>query len=179
MNTILKSLAAIVAVGAIAGGATFAYFTDSKTFNHNKLTAGTVAISVDKPQGALPIDITGLAPGDETEVRLDVENTGNLDIKVNGTVSGIWDGLNEDHFMKVAKVQYKNSSNKWITVADLSNLPVVTENAILSIKLFVKFDLAADNIYQGKTYRASVNVNAVQADNYGEISDDPIVYEER
>ncbi len=92
MKTILKSLAAIVAVGAIAGGATFAYFSDEETITGNSFTAGTVDLKIDSnPDSTIQWwhdgfanthGITNLAPGDTDSQIIDIKNVGSIDSEV-------------------------------------------------------------------------------------------------
>lgn len=164
MKTILKSLAVIVAIGAITGGATFAYFTDSEAINYNKLTAGTVKISLDDPNGTLPFDITNMAPGDQETFRLDVLNEGSLAVDVSGTVTGVWDDLDTDKYMNITGLDYYDEINGW-TPVDSNVDSTVEAGKTLQIRLVLEFDKDADNAYQGKTYRGSFIVNAIQSAN--------------
>lgn len=75
MKTILKSLAAIVAVGAIAGGATFAYFSDTESSDDNLLTAGTLDLVVG---GQVPIVLEDMYPGQSEEKVFTVKNEGSI-----------------------------------------------------------------------------------------------------
>jgi len=45
---IVKSLLIVVAVAAVAGGATYAYFSDTATMSGNTFSAGTMAIKIDQ-----------------------------------------------------------------------------------------------------------------------------------
>ena len=47
MNKIAKSLAVIVAVAGVAGGLTYAYFSDIETSNANNFSAGTMDLTLD------------------------------------------------------------------------------------------------------------------------------------
>lgn len=77
MKTILKSLAAIVAVGAIAGGATFAYFSDTESVDGNKITAGTLDLVIDE-QTNIPVVIENAYPGQETSKTVRFKNAGSI-----------------------------------------------------------------------------------------------------
>jgi predicted ribosomally synthesized peptide with SipW-like signal peptide len=52
MKSIIKSLLIIVAVTAVAGGATYAYFFDEETSTGNTFTAGTLDLKVDGKDGS-------------------------------------------------------------------------------------------------------------------------------
>lgn len=77
MKTILKSLAAIVAIGAVAGGATFAYFSDTETIKGNLITAGTLDLELDDT-GKLPIIVEDAYPGMEETTTFKVRNVGTI-----------------------------------------------------------------------------------------------------
>lgn len=55
MKKILLSLVVIVAVAAIAGGATYSYFSDTSVSSDNTFTAGTLDIALDD-NGILPLE---------------------------------------------------------------------------------------------------------------------------
>ena len=158
MKNIIKSLLSIVAVAAIAGGATWAYFTDSKTVNNNTFSTGTVKISVENPNGTLPFKVTGMAPGDSEELRIDIENTGSLDVTLSGNATGAWDGIGGDAFID-AEYKYWNGSG-WVDFTNPN--PELKSGKTLKVKVILTFDSNADNTYQNKTFRASFNVDAEQ-----------------
>jgi len=89
MTKILKSLAIIVAVVAVAGGVTYAASWNSiKTSNNSTFAAGTVELAIDKGAGfgqgsSQLFTETNLAPGVETsEKTLYFRNVGSIDGKV-------------------------------------------------------------------------------------------------
>lgn len=163
MGLIIRSLLMIVAAVAVIGGATRALFTDSATVNNNTFSAGTLDISLSNPSGSLPFQVTNWAPGKTTELRLDIKNTGSLPAKVTGTVSGTWDFSGLDGYVNVVDIKYWNGT-EWINPATVSGDLTVNAGATLPIKAVVEFDSDADNTYQGKTYRATFTVSAVQLD---------------
>lgn len=90
MKTIIKSLLVVVAVAAVAGGATYAYFSDSVTVSGNTISAGTLDLRVDSN----PLDtaytwsndfpsplpaFSNLKPGDNLGHQIiDIKNMGNI-----------------------------------------------------------------------------------------------------
>lgn len=48
MKNIFKSLLVVVAVAAVAGGATYSYFSDTATISGNTFTAGTMDLKIDQ-----------------------------------------------------------------------------------------------------------------------------------
>jgi spore coat-associated protein N len=158
MSIILRSAFVIAVVAAVAGGATYAWFTSQANMNNNTFSAGTLSISLSNPNGSLPFTITNWAPGKTTELRLDVKNTGTLDAKVTGTVSGTWDGGLGDHYVSVKSIEYWNGT-AWVSASP--NL-LIGAGQTLPIKAVVEFNSAAGNDYQGRTYWASFSVNATQ-----------------
>lgn len=161
MLKIFKSLFVVTAIAVVAGTATWSHFTHTKTINNNTFSAGTVKISLENPNGALPFDIDNLAPGDVTELRLDIENEGSLDATVKGEVSGKWDHNGKDEYIKIIDQKYWNGT---IWKSFDSDLPIEA-GKILKTKIFVEFDIDADNSYQNKTYRGTLDVEATQKDN--------------
>jgi len=91
MKKIIFSLAIIAAVGAIAIGATRAYFSDTETSAGNTFTAGTLSINLynQNTTDALQFSLTNWAPGDETLVNFDVLNAGSLPINIRGFAAGV------------------------------------------------------------------------------------------
>jgi len=59
MKKIIISLSVIVAVAAIAGGATYAYFSSTATMSGNTFTAGTMALKIDDNLGGAPNWVSG------------------------------------------------------------------------------------------------------------------------
>jgi predicted ribosomally synthesized peptide with SipW-like signal peptide len=85
MKKILLSVATIGVVGALAAGATMAWFSDTETSTGNTFTAGTLALNgtgiADFNFGTLP----PMAPGEITEERV-------ITIKNDGTTDLAWFG---------------------------------------------------------------------------------------
>jgi len=180
MSRIITSVAIIIAVAAVAVGATTAYFTSSDTTSNNTFTAGTLEISLDQTMQTISPVISNWAPGQETSVRFNVDNTGSLPVHLRAFALGSWnEAALDDDMVKVIKAEYyKESSSSWVTIKSDSNgladyiyySPDGTDSALWElaggateqIKLSVLFDSAADNAYQGKTYTAAITVEAKQ-----------------
>ncbi|GAA2565563.1 TasA family protein [Pseudonocardia hydrocarbonoxydans] len=62
-----------VAALALIGGGTFALWSDYDTFTGNSLAAGTLTIDIGQ---SVPLDMTGLAPGENKDTALFVANRG-------------------------------------------------------------------------------------------------------
>lgn len=78
MRKILISLAVIAVAGAVAIGATTAYFSDTENSTGNTFTAGTLDLKVGG-QDVIPIiNIGNLKPGDSGSYAIDVSNTGSV-----------------------------------------------------------------------------------------------------
>lgn len=82
MKNIIKSLLVVVAVAAIAGGATWAYFSDSETSTGNTFTAGTATIALDgdASNGAAYFTAANMKPGDTVTKYVAVKNTGSINL---------------------------------------------------------------------------------------------------
>ncbi|MFZ2193213.1 MAG: TasA family protein [Candidatus Moraniibacteriota bacterium] len=91
MKKILLSLVAIVAVAAIAGGATYSYFTSTVTSPDNTFAAGTMILEINdqNPTATAVFNETNLFPGSVIPQRIfQVENAGTIDAHhVNITVA--------------------------------------------------------------------------------------------
>jgi predicted ribosomally synthesized peptide with SipW-like signal peptide len=82
---------------AIAGGATFAFFTDTAVSAGNEFTTGTLDVSVTNSVAFEPsTPITGMQPGDENFVRFDVKNDGTLPVNLRAFATGEWTDFNND-----------------------------------------------------------------------------------
>jgi hypothetical protein len=122
--------------------------------------------------------ISNWAPGEETTVRFDVQNTGTLPVNLASYAVGSWgvSGLN-DNLVKVTKVEVWNGSG-WQTVTanpagisgivyyspdgTNSSLWEVAGGARAYVKLTVLFDSSADDSYQAQTFTAQIHVGAKQ-----------------
>jgi predicted ribosomally synthesized peptide with SipW-like signal peptide len=76
MMKIVKSLLAIVAVGAVAGGATWAYFSSTATVTGNTFSTGTLQVRVDGEQSKVGFVFEGALPGDCKGGTYTVQNYG-------------------------------------------------------------------------------------------------------
>ena len=179
MKKIIFSLAIIAAVGAIAIGATRAYFSDTETSAGNTFTAGTLSINLynQNTTDALQFLLANWAPGDETLVNFDVLNAGSLPINIRGFAAGTWDFTPVDpDKVKVTKVE--RWDNGWVTLAADSggitgwlyyspngqnaNLYTIDAGQKAQLQLTVVFDSTAGNEYQGKIFNASITTEAKQ-----------------
>ena len=78
MKNIIKSLVIVFAVAAIAGGATYALFSDTETSNGNTFMAGTLDLELGGSVQTAPVNLTNMKPGDSTAVTFDLHNAGSL-----------------------------------------------------------------------------------------------------
>jgi hypothetical protein len=74
---VVGSLGIIGAAAAVAGLGTFGTFTDSTTPVNANLATGTLSINATQ-QGTLPLDVSGLVPGDSITRAVNLVNDGNL-----------------------------------------------------------------------------------------------------
>lgn len=96
MMKILKSLSLIVAVAAVAGGATYAYFSDTETSDGNSVTAGTLDMKVDDKDDPLIEKVTfeNAKPGDTITKTWKVKNVGSIPGKVTVKIKNVVDNDN-------------------------------------------------------------------------------------
>lgn len=183
---IVTGFMSIAGALAIAGGATFAYFTDTASSPNNQFTSGKMEIAVDQSstmthETASPI--TNWQPGEEKFVRFDVVNNGTLPVNLQGAAFGKWgNGTNPDllpEMVKVVKAEYWNDTNgTWRVITsnpngfegvlyyapdnNLGNLQVLQPSQREQFRLTVKLDETADNLYEDRTYNATVQIQAKQ-----------------
>ncbi len=74
---VVGSLGIIGAAAAVAGLGTFGTFTDSTTPVNSDLATGTLSINAAQ-QGTLPLNVSGLVPGDSVTRAVNLVNDGNL-----------------------------------------------------------------------------------------------------
>lgn len=101
MKNIIKSLVVIVAVAAVAGGATYAYFSDSETSAGNTISAGTIDLKVggqDDPTVA-HITQTNIKPAAPWTTQrgqgFTIKNEGSIPGTVTATVKNLVDNEND------------------------------------------------------------------------------------
>jgi len=79
MKNILKSLAVIVAVAGVAGGITYAYFSDTETSNANTFSAGTLDLNLDGGNtNVVKFNVSNMKPGDQPTAGYKVKNVGTV-----------------------------------------------------------------------------------------------------
>lgn len=175
--TILKSVVTILAVAALAIGATGAYFTDTDTSSANTFATGTLSINIDQSMQTINPVISDWYPGGETTVRFNIQNTGTLPVNLAAYALGSWNFSSSDPtLVKVTKVEYWDGT--WYTIkanpagitsivyysqdGSSNNLWALAGGATEEFRLTVKFNESADNTYQDKTYTATLHAGAKQ-----------------
>jgi len=155
------SFATIGLVSSLVGGATFAIFTDSATNDNNTFTAGTVDISMDKPNGTKYFNIGNIAPGDDGSAPVTVTNDGSLELRydLDDTLTGdLAAGANG------LTVTIKDAAGNVITPGTDNNR-VLAAGASETLTVEWELPLAADNQYQGDSATYGLTVNAEQTRN--------------
>lgn len=149
--------AATVLGAALVGGGTFALFTSSATNAGNTFTAGTVIITdtTGGPVASQAVNFSNLAPGDNGTVSMTVKNDGTLDewVHINTAASGATSA--GDLFGGATPLALTYD-------ADVVKLAPGTS---YTFDIGYEFPLAADNSYQGDSGTFSIVVDAVQARN--------------
>jgi len=85
MTKIIKSLLAIVVISAVAGTATWAYFSDTETSEGNTFSAGTLDLKVDGEDdpNLVPYEMSDLTPGEYHQAgTVTLKNEGSIDGRV-------------------------------------------------------------------------------------------------
>ena len=179
MKNILKSLLVVVAVAAVAGGATWSYFTSSATITGSAFTAGTLDLRVDSdPSGtnqiweksfAAPADFAAnLFPGANGEQILDIKNMGSID-GVNATIQlnvapGTWSALGDNLVFTISYKGEAGESFTQITTGTLAQfqgntytLGDLAHDKVGNVKINWSVPTSARDNVQGK----SVTINTV------------------
>jgi predicted ribosomally synthesized peptide with SipW-like signal peptide len=107
MKKILLSVATIAVVGALAAGATTAWFSDTETSTGNTFTAGTLDLAVNgQNTGIIPVVVGNIAPGWSKDITYTVKNAGSISgvlSLVSGTVVNT-EGLNPESETNTAEL---------------------------------------------------------------------------
>lgn len=85
---VIMSLLVLALAGALVGGATFAYFTSEATNSGNVFSTGTLAISITDPVEEVMFNVPNMKPGDQVSDTITIQNTGSLNFKFRGEVTG-------------------------------------------------------------------------------------------
>jgi len=76
MSRIAKSLLTIIAVAAVAAGATSAYFTDRATISSNTFSTGVLEIRINGLENRAGFNYTNAVPGDVASYNFSLQNYG-------------------------------------------------------------------------------------------------------
>lgn len=155
------ALATTALGAALIGGGTFAVFTSSATNQGNTFAAGTVKISLDKPDGTKYFNIENIAPGDSGSSTVTVKNDGSLELRydiaeaLSGDLASGANGL---------KVTVKDASGNVITPGTDNNRKLAAgANEVLTVEWALPKD--AGNEYQGTSASLGLTMNAEQTAN--------------
>ena len=85
---IVTGFMSIAGALAIAGGATFAYFTDTVSSTGNSFAAGSLDINLRSEGGSAPFNVTGMMPGESVKRYVTVVNDGSEDMQWRAYISG-------------------------------------------------------------------------------------------
>ncbi|GAB6172787.1 hypothetical protein JCM15765_22650 [Paradesulfitobacterium aromaticivorans] len=152
---------ATTALGAtLIGAGTFAIFSDSATNTGNTFTAGTVEISLDKPDGTKYFDIANIAPGDGGSAPVIVTNEGSLELRydISETLAGALAAAPNGLVVTIA-----DSAGNVIVPGD--NNRVLAAGASETLTVGWALPLAADNTYQGTSATLGLTFDAEQTKN--------------
>ena len=126
MKSIIKSLVIVVAVAAVAGGATWAYFTSQASVTNNTFAAGTLKIVLDQngivnntSTPTLPVSLNNLYPGYDGFAKGDfyypaVANDGSLEFRWKfGLHQTAQTGANLDNVLNVRIDESLENAGPW------------------------------------------------------------------
>lgn len=182
MMRILKSLFVAGAAVVVVGGGTYAYFS-AKDSASGTLATGTLNINLlnQNAETDLSFNVANLMPGGTALVNFDVKNDSTTGIQLRGAAFGAWSGVDtpDNTLVSVVRVERWNGSS-WQTLVGDGSTPITgmfydSDNGLEGGSLFtvpaggkdqfqltVKLSPSAGDKYQGKSYDASVKVQARQ-----------------
>jgi predicted ribosomally synthesized peptide with SipW-like signal peptide len=190
MTNILKSLFVVVAVAAVAGGATWAYFTDTETVSGNTFAAGTLDFKLNGDLTASnSVNLGNMIPGEwYGPYKMEVYNElSTMPIKyrfqdgpVSESVPGFYDKLNVkvEHGYCIGGTEYINETYEQIHT--LRNMLFESPSGSITaptgslgtnishcFKLSFQLDPSAGNALQGGSAVANIVVDGTQVNNPG------------
>lgn len=171
-KNVVVSMLIIALAAALLGGATFAWFTDSKQVKAT-FTTGTIILG---ETIATPLNISDMAPNDTTEWEITIANEGTLDLYYRLCFSGSGD------LAKVLHVTIDGQDNVIIDGEDKRTLQEIIDSGYIfdeSMRinaggpkhtLAIAFHLPAETVndYQNSTFEGCLTVEATQAKNQQE-----------
>lgn len=163
MSKILKSFMVIVAVAAIAIGATTAAWTDTEVVDNNVFETGTLDLTTSETTALFTISnmYPGMVPSEET---VDVQNNGTVGFRYTLTTSrdaGDWLLWNSEYLK--CEILADGTNVYTGTVKDVNIGPRdLAAGADETLTIRVWLDSAAPNNLQGKTATVSFDFEASQ-----------------
>ncbi|MHB8983990.1 MAG: TasA family protein [Carboxydocellales bacterium] len=155
---IAMSLATVGLVSSLVGGATFALFTSTAENQGNNFSAGTVVISMDKPDGTKYFDVTNIAPGDSGSAIVKVTNDGSLELRYDIAESLVGVLAGGDNPLVVT---IKDAAGN-VIVPGTDNNRVLASGADENLTVEWSLPLLAGNEYQGESATLGLTLNAEQ-----------------
>lgn len=155
------TLASVGLGAALIGGGTFALFTSEAQNTGNTFAAGSVEVSLDKPDGTLYFDVKDIAPGDTGSRTVTVRNGGTLQLRYDlaTTLGGeLGQGANP------LTITIKDASGN-VIVPGTDNNRVLDAGQSEVLTVSYELPLAAGNEYQGKGATLGLKVLAEQTKN--------------
>jgi predicted ribosomally synthesized peptide with SipW-like signal peptide len=159
-KTIALAMATTALGATLIAGGSFAIFSSSAQNTNNTFTAGTLAVSLDKPDGTKYFDISNIAPGDGGTSTVTVKNDGSLELRydLDETLTGVLaTGANG------LKVTIKDSLGTVITPGDTNRVLAAGASEVLTVSW--NLPLAAGNEYQATSAQLGLFVAAEQTRN--------------
>lgn len=188
MIGILRSAFVLMAAIAIVGGGTYSYFSTTDPAS-GTLATGTLAINLlnqNEPTD-FSFAVSNMMPGGTAFVNFDVQNNSTTGVQIRGAAFGEWVGVTSPNNGLVGVVKVERYDGGWQTLAGDGSTPITGmfynsqdgtddelndggTDALYTIpaggkdqfRLTVKLDSLTGDKYQGKTYNASVKVQARQ-----------------
>lgn len=180
MIGILRSAFILVAVVAIVGGGTYAYFSKTDEAS-GTLATGTLNINLlnQNETTDFVFAVSNMMPGGTALVNFDVKNNSTTGIQLRGAAFGAWASVESPNNALVSVVKVERYDGGWVTIAgngidpitgmfynspngtDLNNY-VIPAGGKDQFQLTVKLAPSTGDKYQGKTYNASIKVQARQ-----------------
>lgn len=174
---ILYSGLTILTTLSFMGAGTFAYFNDQASSQTNTFATGTLNVTVDQDGQSLT-PVTNWAPGETATVLFDVNNVGTLPVYLKAFATGAWVDGGDASLVKVTTVERWDGA-AWQVVmnnpagitgevfyssngTEAGGLIALPASSTANFRLTLMLDSTADNSYQGKSFEATLTVNAKQ-----------------
>lgn len=159
---VLMSVLILGLAATVAGGETWAYFTDTATSQDNQFTAGTLKLKVGNGTDDFNFTVNNIKPGDLNQFAGDiyVENVGSI----NGTLTATLTNVSNSGFANLLNITVNGNKQGLVdgSTWDLGSLPSSGSKDLEFFYSWDDNDPNIDNPYQGASVAFDVKFNLKQ-----------------